>query len=81
MRKGTLGTRQHSTREWTRTVSDIHDATGIPRDGSGQTMIRDRLRNNEFGDGWEKRGEHRAAPYFISEETFQNAVRILQQLL
>jgi hypothetical protein len=65
--------------EWTRTVSDIHDATAIPRDGSGQTLIRDQLRKNRFGAGWEKRGEHRTAPYYMSEETFQNAVRILRR--
>jgi hypothetical protein len=65
--------------EWTRTVGDVHDATGIPRDGSGQRLIRNRLRNNEFGDGWEKRGEHRNSPYYMDEPTFQNAVRILRQ--
>lgn len=64
--------------EWTRTVSDIHDATGIPRDGSGQILIRDRLRNDDFGTDWEKRGTHQAAKYYMSEETFQTAVRMLR---
>jgi hypothetical protein len=61
--------------EWTRTVSDVHDETGVPRDGSGQKLIRDPLRRNEFGTGWQKRGGR----YYMSEETFREACRRVRQ--
>jgi hypothetical protein len=61
--------------EWTRTVQDVHDATGIPRDGSGQLMIRDPLQANKFGAAWEKRGGR----YYMSEETFREACRRLRR--
>jgi len=65
--------------EWTRTVSDIHDETGILKGHNrGQNLIRDRLSNDDFGTDWEKRGTHRAAKYYMSEETFQTAVRMLR---
>ena len=60
---------------WTWTVQDIHDATGIPRDGSGQQLIRNPLRNNEFGTDWEKRGNR----YYMSEETYRTACARLRE--
>ena len=64
--------------EWTRTVSDLH-AAGIPGHGKGQRLIRDRLRHDKFGTEWEKRGDYRGAPYYMSEKTFQTALRKLKE--
>jgi hypothetical protein len=56
------------------TISDVHDATGIPRNGSGQRLIRDPLRKGTFGSGYKKVGRI----YFLNEATFKKAVAQLK---
>jgi hypothetical protein len=67
--------------KYTKTISDVHDATGIPRDGSGQHKIRNPLKEHfvdEEGKGWIKRGTHASAPFLLTEEFFEYFVAWLK---
>ena len=48
-------------KQFNKTIGDVHDATGIPRDGSGQREIRNPLIRGEFGVkgvDWIKKGDY-----------------------
>lgn len=69
-------------REFNKKISDVHDATGIPRNGSGQKLIRNPLREGKIGiegKDWIKNGTHERAAYALTEEFFERLVKYLKK--
>ena len=67
--------------KFSKTIQDVHKATGIPEDGSGQRLIRDPLRFGELGvegKDWVKKGSHIRAPFGLTEEFFDRYVKFLK---
>lgn len=67
--------------KFNKTIQDVHKATGIPEDGSGQLLIRDPLRFGQFGEegkDWIKKGDYLRAPYGLTEEFFERYVEWLR---
>ena len=68
-------------KQFNKTIGDVHDATGIPRDGSGQREIRNPLLRGEFGVkgmDWIKKGDYDRAPFGLTEEFFERYVEWLK---
>ena len=62
--------------QFIKTIKDVHVATGIPEDGSGQRLIRNPIRSGKFGvEGidWIK-----SSRYLFTQDFFDHLVKILR---
>jgi hypothetical protein len=57
-------------KEFPKAISDVHDATGIPRNGSGQRLIRNPIREGKIGlegKDWIKKGSYALTEKFFNQ--------------